>query len=62
MPKKFKWYEPTRAKSYDKFLNFILGGRGIGKTYDLKKTQLKDSKQRENSFSISKDIKPTCKI
>ena len=52
MPKKFKWYEPARAKSYDKFLNFILGGRGIGKTYGFKRDAIKDLKQRENSSSI----------
>lgn len=31
------WFDPSRIKSYGKTLNFILGGRGIGKTYGLKK-------------------------
>ena len=31
------WYSPTNIKSYNKFLNFIIGGRGIGKTYGFKK-------------------------
>lgn len=31
------WYQPTRCKSYNKLLNFIIGGRGIGKTYGFKK-------------------------
>lgn len=34
------WYNPTSIKSYNKFLNFIIGGRGIGKTYGFKKTVL----------------------
>ena len=32
-----EWFDPSRIKSYNKTLNFILGGRGIGKTYGLKK-------------------------
>lgn len=31
------WYIPSRCKSHNKFLNFIIGGRGIGKTYAFKK-------------------------
>ena len=32
-----EWFDPSKIKSYNKTLNFILGGRGIGKTYGLKK-------------------------
>lgn len=35
--KVLNWYIPSRCKSYNKFLNFIIGGRGIGKTYGFKK-------------------------
>lgn len=31
------WYDPSKLKSYNKTLNFVLGGRGIGKTYGMKK-------------------------
>ena len=50
MSKKFKWYDPVRAKSYDKFLNFILGGRGIGKTYGFKKDAIKRFKTKGEQF------------
>ena len=37
MTQTIDWYSPTNIKSYNKFLNFIIGGRGIGKTYGFKK-------------------------
>lgn len=35
--KTLEWYQPNRCKSYNKLLNFVIGGRGIGKTYGFKK-------------------------
>ena len=52
MTKVVDWYNPTGVKSYNKFLNFIIGGRGIGKTTDLKKTVLVDTRKKANNFYI----------
>lgn len=47
---KYKWYDPARVKSYDKFINFILGGRGIGKTYGFKKDAIQRFKKKGEQF------------
>lgn len=36
-----KWYNPQKMLSYNQYLNFVIGGRGIGKTFALKKYLLK---------------------
>lgn len=36
-----KWYNPSDMDSYGKTLNFIIGGRGIGKTYSMKRRCIK---------------------
>lgn len=33
----FEWWDVNRTLSYNKLLNFVVGGRGIGKTYGTKK-------------------------
>ena len=35
------WYDITRTLSYNALFNFVLGARGIGKTYGLKKYAIK---------------------
>ena len=35
--KRFHFYDPSRVKSYNKYINFIVGGRGIGKRMALKR-------------------------
>lgn len=55
MIKSIDWYSPTNIKSYNKFLNFIIGGRGIGKTYGFKKTVLVDIRKRK-TISLSTSI------
>lgn len=52
MTKQIDWYSPTNIKSYNKFLNFIIGGRGIGKTYGFKKTVSIDTRKRK-TISLS---------
>lgn len=37
-----EWFDPSRVKSYGKTLNFILGGRGIGKTYGMKRDAVRN--------------------
>lgn len=48
--KKVDWYDPTKIKSYNKFLNFIIGGRGIGKTYGFKKDAINHFKKKGKQF------------
>ena len=31
------WYSLNKILTYNAYLNFILGGRGIGKTFSVKK-------------------------
>lgn len=50
MAKKFNFYVPSRVKSYNKFINFILGGRGIGKTYGFKVDCIKHFKKTGFQF------------
>lgn len=50
--KELNWYDPTKIKSYNKTLNFVIGGRGIGKTYSFKKDAINRFKKKENNFSI----------
>lgn len=48
--KELNWYDPTKIKSYDKTLNFIIGGRGIGKTYCFKKDAINRFKKKGKQF------------
>ena len=50
MTKSIDWYSPTNIKSYNKFLNFIIGGRGIGKTYGFKKDCISRYKKKGKQF------------
>ena len=48
MTQRVDWYSPTNIKSYNKILNFIIGRRGIGKTYVSKKDCVSRYKKKEN--------------
>lgn len=48
--KRFHFYVPSRVKSYNKFINFIVGGRGIGKTYGFKVDSIKHFKKTGKQF------------
>ena len=41
MEEKEKWYNPQKMLSYNQFVNLIISGRGIGKTFSVKKHLLK---------------------
>ena len=41
MEQEEKWYNPQKMLSYNQFINLIIGGRGIGKTFSIKKHLLK---------------------
>ena len=62
MTQSIDWYSPTNIKSYNKFLNFIIGGRGIGKTYGFKKDcisrykKISDEKTEKVLNEIPKDF------
>ena len=55
MTKSIDWYNPTNIKSYDKFSNFIIGGRGIGKTYGFKKDCISRYKKKGKQYSATFD-------
>jgi hypothetical protein len=42
MTKKNMFYDLSKMQSYNALLNFLLGGRGIGKTYGMKKWSIND--------------------
>ena len=50
MTRLLDWYITTNIKSYNKFLNFIIGGRGIGKTYGFKKDCISRYKKTGKQF------------
>ena len=55
MKKTIDWYSPTNIKSYNKILNFIIGGRGIGKKYGFKKDCISRCKKKGKQFLYSND-------
>lgn len=50
MTQKEKWYNPQKMLSYNQYLNFIIGGRGIGKTFAIKKYLLKRFIEKGHQF------------
>lgn len=52
-----EWYDPSKLKSFDKTFNFIIGGRGIGKTFGFKKDAVKHFlKTGKQFFYIRRNI------
>ena len=45
-----KWYNPQKMLSYNQYLNFVIGGRGIGKTFAIKKYLLKRFIEKGHQF------------
>ena len=45
-----KWYNPQKMLSYNQYLNFVIGGRGIGKTFSMKKYLLKRFIEKGEQF------------
>ena len=50
MTTKEKWYNPQKMLSYNQYLNFVIGGRGIGKTFAIKKHLLKRFIEKGHQF------------
>ena len=50
MTTKEKWYNPQKILSYNQYLNFVIGGRGIGKTFAIKKYLLKRFIEKGHQF------------
>ena len=50
MTTKEKWYNPQKMLSYNQYLNFVIGGRGIGKTFAIKKYLLKRFIEKGHQF------------
>ena len=48
--KKNMFYDLSKMQSYNALLNFLLGGRGIGKTYGMKKWSINDFLKRGKQF------------
>lgn len=44
------WYDNSRILSYNKILNFIIGNRGGGKSFNAKKWCINDFKKRSKEF------------
>jgi hypothetical protein len=51
------WYDKSRLLSYNKLFNFILGPRGDGKSYDMKKWCIKDFKKTGAQFIVIRRFK-----
>ena len=45
-----KWYNPQKMLSYNQYLNFVIGGRGIGKTFGMKKYLFKRFIEKGEQF------------
>lgn len=48
--KKIEYYNFNRIRSYDALFNFILSGRGFGKTYNAKKMVIKNFLKKSEQF------------
>lgn len=46
------WYDKSQLLSHNKLFNFILGPRGDGKSYDMKKWCIKDFKKTKSQFIV----------
>lgn len=54
MDKKLKFYNGSRARSYNAPMNFILSSRGYGKTYDYLKWLLKRAIYKDHQFCYTR--------
>ena len=56
------YWNPARILSYDRLFNFVVGGRGIGKTYGMKKFCLNNYFNKNEEFiylrRYKEEIKP----
>lgn len=52
------YYDPSKAKSFNKLLNFILGGRGIGKSFGYKEDAIKKFIKKKEQFLYIRRTEP----
>ncbi|ACH57084.1 terminase [Bacillus phage vB_Bsu_hmny2] len=55
------YYDPNKMLSYDRILNFIIGARGIGKSYAMKKHPIKRFIKYGEQFIYVRRYKPELK-
>lgn len=55
------YYNPSRMLSYDRILNFVIGARGIGKSYAFKKFPIKRFIEHGEQFIYVRRYKPELK-
>lgn len=54
------YYDINNTLSYNALFNIVLGGRGIGKSYQWKIKAVRDFLKKVNSSDIFVDIKTSC--
>lgn len=52
-----KYYSLHKCLSYNRYLNILIGGRGIGKTYQLKKYVIEQYLKKKDNLYGFDDIK-----
>lgn len=55
------YYSIHEPLTHDKLLNFVIGGRGIGKSYSFKVWAIKDFKKNKNQFAYVRRFKEEIK-
>lgn len=55
------YYDYTRILSYNAFLNFIIGERGVGKTFGVTNLCIKDFLKKSNEFAYIRRYKSDLK-
>lgn len=55
------YYDPNKMLSYDRILNFVIGARGIGKSYAMKKHPIKRFIKHGEQFIYVRRYKPELK-
>lgn len=51
------YYDPGKAISYNALLNFLIGPRGVGKTYGIKKFSINDFLKHDNQWAYIRRYK-----
>lgn len=60
--KQFKWYNWDKISSYNATYNFIVGARGVGKTYGWKKKVIRKALQTGEQFMYVRRYKDELKV
>ncbi|AYQ98986.1 terminase [Arthrobacter phage Anjali] len=60
--KEYKWYNWDKIYSFNAVYNFIVGERGVGKTFGWKKKAIKDALNKEHQFMYVRRYKDELKV